>query len=92
MSAFAVVQHGMGAVEMGLHPLGHGAQGRARGGAGGLDFGKQVGREGHGLGLSHEDESPTTIDCGLAARNHHMPGGAGLHQRGRKNRGQRDGF
>ena len=43
----AVIQHLMRAVEMRLHPLGHGAQGGARGGTGGLDFGKLVGGKRH---------------------------------------------
>ena len=43
----AVIQHLMCAIQMRLHPLGHGAQGGARGGAGCLDFGKLVGGKRH---------------------------------------------
>jgi len=58
----AVVEDGMGAVEMGLHPFADGAEGGAGIGPGGLDLGGLVGGEGH-RGLQC-DESGVTIACG----------------------------
>ena len=68
----AMIEHGIGGVEMLFHPCRRGAQGALALRALRVDFGLLVGAEGHGEAFHHKNESEITISWGSHTRQAHI--------------------